>query len=366
VIVENVGNGLATAVELVDTFPDGTIQKLMLGDLEAGASKTETFNYVVPFPIADLTLLTNTVTVTGQDLNGNPDQDPSNNTASASTVAHTPVLEFSKAASPVVNAGEAIIYTVTYENTGSGDAEGVVVVDVLPVDVYYSWALDQGQGPLPDITPNADGTTTLTWLLDELLSGSGMQTLVYTARPSLLFLEGDTVSNDATLDFTDGNANDYPALMASATTTIDSVPPTRDPKTLGFWRNHSDQWTGKILARIQATDDRFDGMDGSSPDGALSAAEVEAALSPGDGMPAVLEKQLIATYFNLATRRINAGTTIESRTATRRGVELENVRDAVLYAVDTLSLPADKANRDRYSDATSFLDEINENRSEIY
>ena len=32
------------------------------------------------------------------------------------------------------------------------------------------------------------------------------------------------------------------------------------------------------------------------------------------GMPYVLEQQLLATYFNLATRRLNAATLIQSKT----------------------------------------------------
>lgn len=82
-------------------------------------------------------------------------------------------------------------------------------------------------------------------------------------------------------------------------------------------------------------------------------------------MPRVLEQQLLAVYLNLATRRINAGTAISSPTADRLG--LATVREAVLFARDTLALPwDDRANRGRYSDANRVLDEINDDRSEVY
>jgi hypothetical protein len=86
--------------------------------------------------------------------------------------------------------------------------------------------------------------------------------------------------------------------------------------------------------------------------------------APGGNQPKVLEMQLLSVYFNLATRRINAGTAISSRVAGRLG--LLTVRDAALYAIDTLALPVNAATRDRYSDATTVLDEINNNRSEVY
>jgi len=87
-------------------------------------------------------------------------------------------------------------------------------------------------------------------------------------------------------------------------------------------------------------------------------------LVPGGNMDKVLKEQLLATYFNLATRRINAATLIESRLAGRLG--LDNVKEAVVYAMETLLLPVDSANRDRYSDASTALDQINQNRSETY
>jgi len=365
VTVENIGTGTATAIELTDTFPDGTTETRMLDDLGPGDSTTETFSYVVPFPIADLTVLTNTATVKGEDLQGLPDEDPSNNVATASTVVHTPVLDLSKTATPLVNAGEMITHTITYENTGSGDAEGVVITDTLPKNVYYSLALDQGAGPAPDlVTVNVDGTTTLTWLIGSLPSGSGVMTIEYTARPTLLLFAGESVTNDATLDFTDANGNDYPELTTSATTDIASVPPGQDPKSLGFMRNHEEFWTEEILATIQATDDRFDGADGTVPNGQLSASETKAILAPAGNQPKVLTMQLLTTYFNLATRQINADTLIDSSMANQLG--LANVRDAVEYAMNTLKLPVNKFTRTRYSNITLVLDQINNNISEIY
>ena len=289
VTVTNEGKVPVTAISLTDTFPFGTQETRVLPDLALGTSRTETFTYVVPFPIPDKEAIINTAEVTGTDINGNPEDDTSDNIATASTIVHTPVLTFSKTATASVNAGEAITCTLTYQNTGSADAEGVVITDTLPKDVYYSLALDLGAGPKPgSVVTNADGTTTLTWSLGGLVKESAVQTISYTTRPSLLFLAGSSVTNNAVLDFTDGNGNDYPALTAEATTTITAVTPGKTPTTLGYYRNHPEVWTAETLARIQATDTRFDGADGSSSDGQLSSAEVTVIFAPAGNQPKVL------------------------------------------------------------------------------
>lgn len=90
------------------------------------------------------------------------------------------------------------------------------------------------------------------------------------------------------------------------------------------------------------------------------------ALAPDGNMAAILEKQLIAAYFNLATRRFNAGTQLDPHAKLVSQLGLTNVRDAVVYARETLLLPVTQANRSRYSDATTILDEINRNRFVVY
>ncbi|WP_033443849.1 hypothetical protein, partial [Saccharothrix sp. NRRL B-16314] len=97
---------------------------------------------------------------------------------------------------------------------------------------------------------------------------------------------------------------------------------------------------------------------------ALSTAEVTAAFGGSTAPKSVLGKQLMAVYFNLATRRINAGTAIVSRTAQALG--LHNVRDAAIYAQDTLLLPVNPGTAQRYSRIIGILDDINANRIERY
>jgi uncharacterized repeat protein (TIGR01451 family) len=355
--VTNNGHGPALNAVLTDTKPDSTQAIFNLGTVTLGSELIQNVSYSVPCSTADLTVLHNSVTIEGEDMLSNS----VSGSDSVQTTVHTPVLTLSKTATSSINAGEAILYTITYENTGSGEATNVVITDNLPVGVYYSKALDLGAGPEPaTVTVNVDGTQTLTWQIGNLAGNSGPQTIQYTARPSLLFLGGESLSNSARLTFQNANGCTYSALTASASTTITTVAPTGDPRTLGFWRNHADLWTDEILARIQATDQRYD----TDANGALSVAEVTAWLSPGGNQPKVLQIQLLASYFNLATRQINAATLIESKTADQLG--LDNVADAAVYAINTLALPVNSDNRSTYSDATKVLDEINSNKSEVY
>lgn len=361
VTVTNIGTGPATSIELRDILPDEQEEIESLDDLAAGASTFRVYTFTVPISASDMMLLVNTANVTATNIIGEPENDLTNNLAEASTLIHTPVLTLSKTATSSVNAGEAITCTLTYQNTGSADAEEVTITDTLPRDVYYSTALDLGSGPQPDmVTSNADGTTTLSWTIGNLTASSSIQTITYTTRPSLLFLAGTSVSNTAALDFTDSNKNDYPALTASAFTIITSVIPGKMPLSLGYYRTHPEVWTAEILALIQATDTRFD----ANADGILSPAEVTAVFAPGGNQPKVLLMQLLATDFNLATRQITAGTSIKSRTATKLG--LTNVRAADIYAMDTLKLPVNKRNKEQYSDITTVLDEINSGKSGVY
>ena len=86
--------------------------------------------------------------------------------------------------------------------------------------------------------------------------------------------------------------------------------------------------------------------------------------APGGNQPKVLQMQLLSVYFNLATRRINAGTGLGSRAATALG--LTNVRDAALYAQATLALTVDSSTRSRYDAITGVLDDINNHKRLVY
>src|SRR5262249_44119386 len=194
------------------------------------------------------------------------------------------------------------------------------------------------------VTLNGDGTRTLVWDVGNVSAKSGDQTIVFTARPTLLALAGTAYANDLSVSYKNASgACTFAPVTASAGTTITVVPPTRDPMSQGFWKNHPELWTAGFLARIQATDQRYD----TSQDGTLSAAEATAAFNDSREPKIVLSEQLLGTYLNLTSRRINAGTAISSKTAESLG--LSTVRDAAIYAQNTLVLPVNSSTSSRYS-----------------
>jgi uncharacterized repeat protein (TIGR01451 family) len=361
ITVHNAGPGPALGSKVTDTKPDGSVQVIDLGQVDAGQTVTRHTTYTVPVPSTDGATITNTAVVSGQNMVGNEQADATNDVSSATTTITAPVLTLAKTASATAAPGDAITYTLTYENTGGGAGESVAIGDTLPAGVYYSTALDTGSGPPPTtVVANADGTTTLVWTIGHVAAHSGPQTIQYTARTGLLAAGGDTVTNAATLGFDDANANHYPGLNAQATTTLTAIAPTRNPLGLGSWRNTPSAWTAEIRARIQATDQRYD----LNHDGVLSTGEVAAAFVPSSAADHTLAEQLLAVYFNLATHRIAAGTGNSSKTADRLG--LTTVRKAAIYAQDTLAIPWTRPTRSRYGDATEVLKAINEGRSEVY
>ncbi|NUO97296.1 MAG: DUF11 domain-containing protein [Nonomuraea sp.] len=358
--LDNVGTGPAASVSVTDTPPSGPPQTREVPYLGAGGARTETFGYVVPCDTADGTVLTNKATATAKDTGGGAEANTGNNTGKADTTVHAPRLTLAKTAPATVNAGEAMTIGLRVANTGSGTATDVVLTDTLPKEVYYSKALDQGAGPKPTtVTRQEDGTTTLTWTLGSLAGGKDLSA-EFTARPSLLFTAGAELPDTAAAAYRNAKGCVYEPATAAATTRVTEVAPTRDPRSHGYWKTHAEARTAEFLARVQATDQRFDGPG----DGELSSAEAGAALSAGGPQPGPLRFQLLATLLDLSARQINAATRIDSALDRRLGTP--TVGAAVRYAFATLALPLDSTTAGRYSDTTTLLDEIVNNRSEVY
>lgn len=355
--VGNRGPSTATAVSLTDTPPGGAAVTRDLPDLPAGRTDEQTFTYEVPCTVTDGGVLTNTATVTGKDASGGaePAQLLGDDTATAKTTAHVPVLTLTRTATPGAHAGDPVTHTLTYRNTGSAPATDVVVTDTLPREVYYSGALDQGAGPRPaEVVKDGDGRTTLRWKPGTVAPGASA-TVTYTARTSLLTTGGTVVTTRATLRYGGAGGCAYPDVTATADSTVTERPPGRDPRAKLVWQLRESDWTPDLLARTQATDQRYDGADGSAPDGALSKAEVRAAL-----LLPLLRGELLATYLNLADRRINAATRIVSAPAAL--LDLTSVGQAAGYAQSALQ----DGDLLRQTKATVVLNEINLNLSERY
>ncbi len=362
--LEDGSRGPAVNMVAVSTGPDASTQTVNFGTVVLRAAVSKTANSIVPCSAKDGVLITDSVRARGTDLASNA----IDLTRSSQATVHAPVLALEKSATASVNAGEAIAYRIQYQNNGGGTALNVVVTDTVPKDVYYSLPLDQGAGPKPvSVTLNGDGTRTLVWNVGSLSPHSEPGVIQFTARPTLLALDGTTFANNVKLGFQTGASCPSESLTASAATkiTVVKLREEHEPHIYLHWKSDAHEEPAETLARIQATDQRFDGRAGAAADGALSQPEVKASFAFGNifvylfhkNRPKHLEHDLLALYFNLATRRLNADSKIEHEHDTPPG--LANVRDAALKAEATLLIPYSEATEEKYHSAKEVLEEIN-------
>lgn len=344
--VNNVGPGLATSIQLTDTLPDGTAAGRTLADLNPAATATETFTHTVPCTAADGSVLTNRASVTAKNRADGPEAIVSNNTDSASTTVKRPVLALTSTATPTAHAAAAVTTTLTATNTGGAAATGVTLTYTLPPSVYYSTALDQGSGP----RPTSVSGTTLTWQLGSLAPGA-TASIAFTSRSSLLTTGGTALTGNATIMYGNAGGCIYTPISATSTSTVTEATPTRNPQLVTIWALLGNR-TPELLARVQATDTRYD----RNTDGRLSQEEASEALRLPLLQPRTLAAELLATYLNVADRRINSATAVHTLTLER--LNLRTVADAARHAQTVLRLPP-LTNLIRYTDATLALTEIN-------
>jgi uncharacterized repeat protein (TIGR01451 family) len=356
--VDNVGKGTATAVKVTDKLPDGTTDTRTLPDLAAAGTHSETFSYKVPCTTANGSALTNTATAEAKNLANGAEENTDNNIGKATSTIKAPQLTLAATATPAANAGEAVTTALTVANTGGASSANTTLSYTLPAGVYYSTALDQGSGPKPGSVTGG----TLTWQLGSLDAGA-TTTVRFTTRSSLLTVGGTALTGQAKVTYGNTNGCTYDPVSASATSTVTEVAPSRNPAPQAIWLALPGLRTTELLARVQATDTRFDGIDGTTPDGQLSQREISAAFTLPVLQPRALRAELLTSYLNLGSRRINAATRVSTITLERLG--LHTVGDAARHGQATLNLPP-AGNVIAYTDATLALVEINTGIAERY
>ena len=158
ILVSNDGAGDATGVTLTDNLPDGvhwstksagcsiapdsgTVDQVLtcdLGRLASGGTRTVTVSGETT--AADCPSLANTAVATSS----NEATSEAGDNAGSGTIevdcAEITVTKTADAAS--VSAGDAIGFTITVTNTGSGTAYGVQVQDLLPTNPGLGWTID--------------------------------------------------------------------------------------------------------------------------------------------------------------------------------------------------------------------------------
>jgi len=207
---ENTGTGVATGVVIIDTLPAGVVYAgavpppdsavsgvltWLIGAVGPGASVYIEVDVTVVIGLADATVLQNSVSLDYNDANGNPQTQE---TAFVNVLVTAPVIDVSKDASqPTADPSDEYTYTISYSNTGSGDATGVVIVDTLPPELTYVGS---------SVAPTSIVGATLTWEIGFVGSGDSgsivvtVDVLAYTPDMTL-------IANEVNLDYSDANGN---------------------------------------------------------------------------------------------------------------------------------------------------------------
>lgn len=187
---QNIGNQGATGVTITETVPanttfnagastagwncvpDGnagsTCTFVVAGEVVAGAAAVNVlFAVNIPDPIpAGVENVVNAVSIADDGANG-PDSNPDNNVDDENTpVDAIPELVVTKTDNGLsVAPGDAITYTIDYENTGNQNASGVVLTETVPAHTTYT-------GAGWTCTPNANAGSTCTIAVGALAAGA--------------------------------------------------------------------------------------------------------------------------------------------------------------------------------------------------
>ena len=197
----NTGNADATGVVITDIFPANTSLfftsapgailsnpdgfRWSIGTLlGGGASGLITLTLRVDAPQDNGTILTNNVTMSS-------DQQVTASASATNTVRSAPDLAITKSAAPdPAKAGQDVIYTITFTNTGNMDATGVVITDTF-----------DGGGT---INPSTLPTMTVLppqviWNVGSVAADSTPRTVMFTVSLLDTLVDGDVLTNSVVI-----------------------------------------------------------------------------------------------------------------------------------------------------------------------
>jgi uncharacterized repeat protein (TIGR01451 family) len=131
-----------------------------VGVVSASAGGLLTFGVVTDNPISSAFEFIVNAAAIGDDGAGGPDANPGDNFSTAVTpINAAPDLQITKDDGVTVSVapGDTINYTITFTNTGSQDATGVVITDTVPVGTTFNAAVSTaGWQCAPDLTAGSE------------------------------------------------------------------------------------------------------------------------------------------------------------------------------------------------------------------
>ena len=132
-------------------------------------------------------------------------------------VAGPPAITLSKSADvATAKPGDTITYSLTYGNTGPGDATNLVITDTIPANTTLVPGSISGGG--------TESGGVITWNLGPLLAGQINRTVTFAVTVDAGVLAGVVIDNDATANFDDsGGAPQTPVTSNTVNITVDQV-----------------------------------------------------------------------------------------------------------------------------------------------
>ncbi len=173
----------------------GLVDVLCVESLPVGASATcafSPFHYTVTEDDMSHQVIHNLATATGHPPTGDPvtDDDPADIDV-AGHVDDVDLVVTKTADPPVARPGDNVTYTINVINNGPGDADGVVVTDVLPAGTHFVDASDE--------CTEASGTVTCA--LGSIDAGYDAEVWI-TVKVTATIPDGGTTSHQHQLDYT--------------------------------------------------------------------------------------------------------------------------------------------------------------------
>ena len=246
-IFTNTGLAPAYNITLSDTLPpEVTFQSCSVGSLGGtcnASGSTVTFNLATPLAagasasvsitvqvnatVTGPTTLTNTATLDYTDVNGNV--RPSVSATDQTQVPAQPNIVLSKTDGSTVTApGQSLTYTLTFTNTGAGDAYNITLSDNLPASVTYQSC---NLGSLSGTCSESGGVVTFT--LTNPLAAGDSASVSTTVQVNATVTGPTTLTNTATLNYTDSANQPRPQVSASDSTQVPAQPTIVLSKTDG-------------------------------------------------------------------------------------------------------------------------------------
>jgi uncharacterized repeat protein (TIGR01451 family)/fimbrial isopeptide formation D2 family protein len=171
------------------------------GTIPGRATGTITVVFDTPANVMDGTTRTNSVALSSNETNPVSDSE-------STTISSAPALHVTKTASPAVQAGGLITYTIEYWNDGAANATGVVLTESYSPLVGFVSA-----------TVIPDTGTNNVWTIGLVINDAVHHSIVVTCRAMAPLADGTVIPNTVTLD-----SDQTAPQTAAASTTVGSAP----------------------------------------------------------------------------------------------------------------------------------------------